>query len=105
MQGNRVTYILTAICFVSMCFIAQIGFAQEKVITLRYSNQFPPGDQNSIIGEQWCKEVEKRTNGKVKVRHYPVNVLCSPPQMFDSVLTGAVDIGNVMGSAMKGRVP
>lgn len=105
MKGNRVTYILTVICFAGMCFMTQIGSAQGKVITLRYSNQFPPGDQNTVIAEQWCKEVEKRTNGRIKVRHYPVNVLNPQPQMFDSVLTGVVDIGNVMGSAMKGRFP
>ena len=105
MLGNRITYILTAVCVVGMCLVVQVGFAQEKVITLRYSNQFPPGDQNTIISEQWCQEVEKRTNGKIKVRHYPVNVLNTQPQMFDSILTGVIDIGNVMGSAMKGRFP
>jgi TRAP-type transport system periplasmic protein len=98
-------YILIAVCFVGMCLVAQVGFAQEKVITLRYSNQFPPSDDNSILGDQWCKEVEKRTGGKVKVMYYPGNVLNSPPQMFESVVSGVVDIGNVMASNMKGRFP
>jgi TRAP-type transport system periplasmic protein len=105
MKRNCTKYVLAAMFFVVMCLTVQAGFAQDKVITLRYSNQFPPSDQNTMISEQWCKEVEKRTNGRIRVRHYPVNVLNPQPQMFDSVLTGVVDIGNVMGSAMKGRFP
>jgi TRAP-type mannitol/chloroaromatic compound transport system substrate-binding protein len=62
-----------------MCFVAAvmlscvflfagIGSTQEKEVTLRFSTFFPTTHQNAKITEESCKEVEKRTNGKVKAR-------------------------------------
>ncbi|MBW2023301.1 MAG: C4-dicarboxylate ABC transporter substrate-binding protein, partial [Deltaproteobacteria bacterium] len=44
-------------------------------IKLTYSNFFPPTHIQSKLAEAWCKEVEKRTNGRVKVEYYPGQTL------------------------------
>jgi TRAP-type transport system periplasmic protein len=98
-------YIVTAFAAVAVFFSGTACFAQDKVVILRYSNLFPPSDPLSVIGEQWCKEVEKRTNGKVKVRYYPGSSLNAPTQMYESIVNGVIDIGNVMSGYTRGRFP
>lgn len=91
--------------FVISCVICTIGSAQDKVISLRFSTFFPPTHELAKITDQWCKEVEKRTNGKVKVQQFAGGTLNSAPQTYDSVVQGVIDIGNhVLGYTM-GKFP
>jgi TRAP-type transport system periplasmic protein len=79
--------------------------AQEKVINLTFSNFFPTAHKNSIIMDQWCKEVEKRTKGRVKITYYPGSVLTPAGQTYDSVVNGIADIGESALGYTKGRFP
>ena len=90
---------------VSMLFFAGPVSAQDKTITLRYSTFFPVSHPNAAISDQWAKEVEKRTNGKVKVRHYAGATLTTPQQTYDSILSGVVDIGNCVLGYTMGKFP
>jgi len=59
----------------SFLLIPLLSFAPDAgaqtVITLRYAN-FPPATTFPCVQmERWAKEVEKRTNGKVKVQTFP----------------------------------
>ncbi len=91
--------------FVTFCVFGSFSFAQDKVVNLRFSNQFAPSSGNSIVLDQWCKEVEKRTNGKVKVRYFPGGTLNSPPQAYDSVVQGVVDLANHILGYTAGKFP
>ncbi len=87
-----------------------VGFAgpveaQEKVIKLKYSNFFPPSHKNSILSEQWGKEIEKRTNGRVKVTYFAGNTLTPPTQTYDSVVKGIADVGQSLVGYSPGRFP
>jgi len=65
----------------------------KKQITLRYAN-FPPAPTFPCVQmERWAKEVEKRTNGQVKVNTFPGSTLLDAKSMFDGVLSGIADIG------------
>lgn len=86
-------------------FAATTARAVDQVIKLRFTNQFPPSSPNSTIMEAWCKEVDKRTGGKVKVQHYPSNTLTSAPTIYDSVVQGVVDIGNHVLGYTSGKFP
>jgi len=77
----------------------------QEVIKLKYSNLFPPAHKNSILSEQWAKEIEKRTNGKVKVSYFPGNTLTPPTQTYDSVVKGIADIGQTLAAYAPGRFP
>lgn len=77
----------------------------QKVITLNYSNFFQAGHKNSIISEQWCREIEKRTNGKVKITYFPGGTLTPAAQTFDSVVTGIADIGFSVLGYSRGTFP
>jgi TRAP-type C4-dicarboxylate transport system substrate-binding protein len=105
MKGICKVSVLIALVLAAVSMAGTVSFAQEKVITLRYSNMFPPTDPLSLVGDQWGKEVEKRTNGRVKVRYYPGSALNSPVQTYESIGTGVIDIGNVMLGYTRGRFP
>jgi TRAP-type C4-dicarboxylate transport system substrate-binding protein len=79
--------------------------SEEKVIKLKYSNFFPPSHKNSILSEHWGKEVEKRTNGRVKVTYFPGNTLTPPTQTYDSVVKGIADVGQSLMGYAPGRFP
>ena len=80
-------------------------WAQEKVVKLRYSNFFPPTHPASKLVEQWINEIDKRTNGHVKITYFPGNTLTPPTQTYDSVMKGIADIGQSLCSYTPGRFP
>lgn len=89
----------------TVCFVSSQAIAQDKVVKLRFSTFFPVSHPNAAITAEWCKEVEKRTNGKVKVQHYPGATLTSPQTTYDSILSGVVDIGNCVLGYTMGKFP
>ncbi len=98
---------------VSFCWIIAILFlvgavplqvqAQEKVIKLKFSDIYAPAHKNGILAQQWCKEVDKRTNGRVKITHFPGGTLTPPPQTYDSVVKGIADVGHTLAAYSAGR--
>ena len=79
--------------------------AQEKVVKLRYSNFFPPVHPIAKLGDEWCKEIEKRTNGRVTFSYFPGNTLTPPTQTYDSVVKGIADVGQSLMAYSAGRFP
>ncbi len=101
-----VRIVLTALVL-SFCFAVfpAVSLAQEKVITLNYSNFFPPQHENSKLAEQWCREIEKRTNGRVKINYFPGGTLTPADQTYDGVVKGIADIGYSCFSYTAGKFP
>ena len=81
------------------------GAQGQATITLKYAN-FPPAATFPCVQmERWAKEVEKRTNGKVKVQTFPGGTLLPAKNIFDGVISGMADIGNFAMSYQPGRFP
>jgi TRAP-type C4-dicarboxylate transport system substrate-binding protein len=81
------------------------GIQGQSTITLKYAN-FPPAATFPCVQmERWAKEVEKRTNGKVKVQTFPGGTLLPAKNIFDGVVSGIADIGNLAMSYQPGRFP
>jgi TRAP-type C4-dicarboxylate transport system substrate-binding protein len=100
-------FCVVAVMFVlfSLCLACPPSYAQEKVITLNFANFFPPENRISLFIVQWCKEVDKRTNGRVKVTPFPGGTLSPPAQTYVGVVKGIADIGvSFMGYSL-GRFP
>ena len=98
---------LVGLCL-SAFFLALLTFSpvsSAQTIALKYSNFFPAPHANSVIADQWCKEVEKRTNGKIKLSYYPGGTLTPPPQTYDSVVKGIADVGTSVMAYTRGRFP
>jgi TRAP-type transport system periplasmic protein len=81
-------------------------FAEEaRVIKLDFSSILPAHDKLSLMLDDWCRDLEKRTNGQIKVNFYPGGILTPAPQTFDSVMTGIADIGFAPMGVTPGRFP
>lgn len=79
--------------------------ASAETIKLTYAN-FPPAPTFPCVQmERWTKEVEKRTNGEVKIQTFPGGTLLAAKNIFDGVITGSADIGNFAMSYQPGRFP
>jgi TRAP-type transport system periplasmic protein len=96
---------LALLISISAWLAPSFSVAQEKVVTLKYSNFFPAGNRFSTLCEEWCKEVEKRTGGKVKVTYFAGGTLTPPMQTYDSVVKGIADIGFSFASYTRGKFP
>lgn len=98
--------LLVVVFMVSTIFILSSPLhAQEKVLKLRYSNFFPPAHANSKLSEEWCKEVEKRTNGRVAITYYPGSTLAPAPQAYDAAVKGIADMSTTLFAYNTGRFP
>ena len=100
---------LIGILFVASTFCLFIGLSANsssaEPIELSYANMFPPTHIQSKLPESWCKEIEKRTNGKVKVTYYPGQTLLKGPKIWGGVIDGIADVGTSVLGYSRGVFP
>ncbi len=99
--------LVLAVVMVFLMAPGLVGFSQgaDQPIKLTYSNFFPPTHVQSILADAWCKEVEKRTNGKVKIEYYPGQTLTKAAEVYDGVVTNVSDLGLSVLGYTRGRFP
>jgi TRAP-type C4-dicarboxylate transport system substrate-binding protein len=103
-KTKSVLPVFLSVLFLAL-FVAPVTARAAEPITLRYAN-FPPAATFPCVQmERWAKEVEKRTNGKVKVQTFPGGTLLAAKNIFDGVISGMSDIGNFAMSYQPGRFP
>jgi TRAP-type C4-dicarboxylate transport system substrate-binding protein len=105
MKRSSVLKVLVLAMFLSVLIVPFQGYAQEKVITLKVANWFPVAHKQTPLLESWGKDLEKRTNGRVKVNYYPAGTLVPAPQSYDAVTKGISDVGNHVLGYTVGRFP
>ncbi len=69
--------------------------ANFKPVTLRWAELAPPVGAMSETIIWMTEEIEKRTEGRVKIEVYWDNILMAPYELLRGVMTGATDIGSV----------
>lgn len=90
MRFFKILYLMAAFSLL-FCFYGTPVTA--KTIELSYANLFPPTHIQSKLPESWCKEVEKRTNGAVKITYYPGGTLLKGPKIYPGIIDGIADAG------------
>jgi TRAP-type C4-dicarboxylate transport system substrate-binding protein len=92
---------------VSLSLFGACQATEEEVETveLTYTNFFPPTHLNSILAEEWIKEVESRSNGAVDITYYPGGSLVGAAQTYDGIVQGIADIGMCLFAYTPGRFP
>ncbi len=76
---------------------------RAKSINFNYAN-FPPAPTFPCVQmERWKNEVEKRTNGKVKINTFPGGTLLGAKGMMDGIIAGQADIGCLCMAYQPGR--
>lgn len=91
MKKNRISRIVVLATFAMS--LATPSLSPADTVTLKYSNFFPPTHVQSKLAESWGQEVEKRTEGRVKVDYYPGSSLLNVKQTYDGVVDGIADVG------------
>ena len=102
---QRVSFLTMSLFFVTLFTGALIYNAplEAKTITLNYAN-FPPAPTFPCVQmERWKKEVEKRTQGSVRINTFPGGTLLGAKGMMDGVIAGQADIGNICMAYQPGR--
>ncbi len=97
------------LCVISLIMIMLVVFAapawSAKVITLKFANYFPPPAPHSKICEEFAQELEKRTNGRIKIQYFAGGSLLKAQRMYEGVVTGITDIGLAHVEYTPGRMP
>jgi TRAP-type C4-dicarboxylate transport system substrate-binding protein len=76
-----------------------------KTIELRYSIFFPPTYVQTRTAEAWAKEIETRTNGRVRTTIFDASSLMAPAQGYEGVVNGIWDLGMACFAYTPGRFP
>ncbi|MEW5912141.1 MAG: TRAP transporter substrate-binding protein [Thermodesulfobacteriota bacterium] len=105
MSKKLLGVLLAVALFTAFGLAAALPAAAAGPIKLTYSCFFPPTHIQSKLAEAWCKEVEKRTKGRVKVEYYPGQTLTKAAQVYDGVVQGLSDIGFSLFGYTRGRFP
>ena len=88
--------------FVVSFMFASTSFGQTK---LNYSIFFPAPHKNSVLADEWGKEIAKRTNGKVQVTMFYGGTLTPADKCYDGVVKGISDVGMSVLSYTMGKFP
>lgn len=74
--------------------LALAGISQFSLaaIDLKLGHFAPDGHPCDVAAKQFKANVEKRTNGEVKINLFGNNALGNPPEVLEQVLLGAVDM-------------
>ena len=93
-----------------MCAVLMLGITvtvthAADAIKLKYSNYLPPTHPLTVLQGDFCKEVEKRTSGRVVITYYPGGTLATAPKMIDGVENRVSDIGLSHIGYTRGRFP
>lgn len=94
---------------IALCAIAVVGSptVAQQTVTLRVHQFLPaaaPIPKNFIA--PWAKKIEEQSKGRIKVELYPSMQLGgTPPQLFDQVKDGVVDVIWTLPGYTPGRFP
>lgn len=86
----------------------QTPTATAKPISLNFSYHAPPAATASLtkaIIAPWATDIEKATNGRVKIVQYPGGSLLTAANAYDGLVTGICDIAQFASEEYPGRFP
>ncbi len=100
------------VCLVVATLIAGVFFFNTPSpvqaadpIKLNYSIFFPAPHKNTVLATEWAQEIEKRTNGAVKITIFPGGTLTPADKCYDGVVKGISDIGFSVLAYTRGKFP
>jgi len=96
---------LVLLIFAATCAFAAAGYSQDKVVNVKFATFFPPTHGNSVIIDEWGKDIETKTAGRVKVTNYTGGTLSPAAQSYDAVVKGVADATNTVLSYTTARFP
>ena len=86
-------------------FLLATTMQGQAKTTLTYSIFFPPTHSQCQAAVSWAQEVEKRSDGRIKITTFPGGTLTKANQCYDGVVQGISDIGMSCFAYTRGRFP
>ena len=78
---------------------------KQKTYEFNYAVFFPATHLQAQTAEAWAKEVEKRTDGRIKITMFHGGTLSNAAQTYEAVESGIADIGMSVFAYTRGRFP
>jgi TRAP-type C4-dicarboxylate transport system substrate-binding protein len=99
--------VLTMVCLIMVAFLVTVlpFKAQGEEMKLRLSLIWPPMHPLTKLLDEWGKDIEKGTQGRIKVTLFPSNTLSPSMQAYDNTVKGSVDIASCLLAYAPGRLP
>ncbi|HDP80177.1 MAG TPA: C4-dicarboxylate ABC transporter substrate-binding protein, partial [Spirochaetes bacterium] len=72
---------------------APLPVQAADAVKFTYSIFFPPAHGQAEAGMAWAREIEKRTDGRVRIDVFAGGTLTPAPEVYDGVVNGISDIG------------
>lgn len=94
---KTLSVVLTVMLLVGVFALAGCGGKEPakqevKVINMKFGHYAPAAHPGNAAAKMFAENVEKRTNGAIKIAVYPDNQLGSPPEMLEQNIMGAIDM-------------
>ena len=105
MKRKKILTIVLSLMLVGSSYLVPSAFGQTKSYSFSLSTFFPAPHRNTAILTEWTKEIEKRTNGTVKITIFPGGTLTPADKCYDGVVRGISDFGNADLAYTRGRFP
>jgi TRAP-type C4-dicarboxylate transport system substrate-binding protein len=106
MKNAKWIFTSLAVALMGVFFFYSPGTLQAAdPIKLNYSIFFPAPHKNTVLATEWAQEIEKRTNGAVKITIFPGGTLTPADKCYDGVVNGLSDIGMSVLGYTRGRFP
>ena len=80
--------------------------SSTATITLRFNSKTQPSLASAVDSFNWLvSEVSKQTQGRIKITLYLSGALAGPPQAYDALINGVMDINEGAPNDSPGRFP
>jgi TRAP-type transport system periplasmic protein len=97
---------MAASLFALLTLVQPASAADEKPIELKFATFAPPTHYVSTsVYIPWAKQIEEKTNGRVKIVFYWSETLGKAKDLYDMVLRGIADIASNAPGHTPGRFP
>jgi TRAP-type C4-dicarboxylate transport system substrate-binding protein len=90
---------------IGVSFLTTPAFSQVKPIELTYAQFQPALHFNNMLSESYAKEIEKRTNGRVKITVFSGGTLIAGDKTYSGIITGIADMGMSCMAYTRGKFP
>lgn len=105
-KGNLLVSQAVTTAFIGLSFLAApVPARAADPVKLNYSIFFPASHKNSVLATEWAQEIEKRTDGAVKITMFPGGTLTPADKCYDGVVKGISDICMSVLGYTRGRFP
>jgi TRAP-type C4-dicarboxylate transport system substrate-binding protein len=99
------TGLVFAVLALLLLAVVTPAVSQAKEVKLRYSLLWPASHPITKLAQEWGKDVETATSGRVKITTFPGNTLTPPMQAYDAVVKGIADMAGCLLAYAPGRLP